>query len=99
MRYYKIIRENKSPIIGTGYDGIEITEEEYNSILKERQEKSELIDKLVMNLITEEEIKPKWREEIVSQAKLIKQLDRYASSDEAELSDNEAIKIILGGEV
>ena len=65
MRYYaQFDSENKLIAIGTGYGGVEITEEEYNRLLSEIREKADLVDKLYSGEITLDEVPADWKEEI-----------------------------------
>ena len=65
MRYYAQYNEsNKLIAIGTGYCGIEITEEEYNTLLTEIREKALLVDQLYSNEITLSDVPTEWQEEI-----------------------------------
>lgn len=76
MRYYKIIDENgKLLAIGIGYDGEEITEEEYNALMTEIQTKAQLIRQLYAGEITAEDIPEEWREEIQNEVNLIKKIN------------------------
>ena len=96
MRYYALYDEyNKLTTIGTGDDGVEITEGEYNRLLSEIREKARLEDSLYHGEITLDEIPEQWREEIEQAVN-----DRIAESgaaDEQEISAEEALGIILGG--
>lgn len=88
-RYYKMYDDSNSYIIaiGTGYGGTEITEEEYNSLLtliRNRPTPPSGKDyKLTTSLEWEEYDLPPVPE----------------PSDEDEISDSEAISILLGGDV
>jgi hypothetical protein len=58
-------RENgKLLAIGTGYDGVEITEAEYNALLSEIREKANLVNKVYSGEITIAEVSAEWQEEI-----------------------------------
>lgn len=96
MRYYVLYDDNGKVIrIGTGEDGDEISEVEYNALLVEILEKAELSDKLYYGEIAIDDIPEKWREEIEQEVN-----DRIAAegtADEQELSAEEALNIILGG--
>ena len=72
-----------------------ITEEEYNALLSETREKSALEDALYCGEITLDDVPEEWREEIEQAVN-----DRIATegtADEQEISDEEALNIILGG--
>ena len=82
MRYYVLYdSENRLIAIGTGDGGIEITEEEYNFIQSEINEKIKLIEQLFNNEITIDDVPVEWQEEIQcrvneknEQQKIIEQL-------------------------
>lgn len=97
MRYYAQYNDNNELIaIGTGYGGVEITEEEYNRILDEIRTKSELVDKLYSNDISLEDVPSEWQEEI--QRRVNERIEEMGSADEQGISAEEALDIILGGE-
>jgi hypothetical protein len=97
MRYYAQYNDNNKLIaIGTGYGGVEITEEEYNRILDEIRTKSELVDKLYSNEISLEDVPTEWQEEI--QRRVNERIKEIGSADEQDISSEEALDIILGGE-
>ena len=97
MRYYAEYDENnKLFAIGTGYGGVEITEEEYNRILAEIRTKAELVDKLYSNEISLEDVPSEWQEEI--QSRVNERIEEMGSADEQAISSEEALDIILGGE-
>ena len=65
MRYYAQYDESgKLIMIGTGVGGVEITEDEYNNMLLEIQEKALLVNRLYDKEITIEDVPEKWKEEI-----------------------------------
>ena len=65
MRYYAQYNdENKLLAIGTGYGGVEITEEEYNRLLTEIREKAALVDSMYNGEITISDVPTEWQEEI-----------------------------------
>jgi hypothetical protein len=65
MRYFAQYNENgKLVAIGTGYGGVEITEDEYNTLLSEIREKADLVNKLYSSEITIDEVPAEWQEEI-----------------------------------
>ena len=84
MRYFKIIKNNSLIAIGTGNGGTEITEDEYNKIMTIIQNRPTAEGKgyrLKADLTWEEYDLPPEPE----------------PSDEDELSDAEALDILLGG--
>ena len=85
MRYYKQIKDNYIASIGTGYDGDEITEQEYNEIMSVIQSCPNEEGKgyrLCTDLTWEEY-----------------DLPPVVLSDDDELSADEAMDILLGGAV
>ena len=83
MRYYKQIKDNYISSIGTGYDGDEITEQEYNEIMSVIQSCPNEEGKgyrLCTDLTWEEY-----------------DLPPVVLSDDDELSADEAMNILLGG--
>ena len=82
--------------IGTGYGGIEITETEYNALLAEIREKAALVDKLYNGEITIDDVPAEWKEEI--QLRVDERIAMQGTLEEQELSAEEALSIILGGE-
>lgn len=84
MRHYKQISDNCIAAIGTGPGGVEITESEYNEIMAVIQNRPQADGKgyrLKTDLTWEEYDLPPEPE----------------PSDEDELSDAEALDILLGG--
>ena len=82
--------------IGTGYGGTEITETEYNALLAEIREKAALVDKLYNGEITIDDVPAEWKEEI--QRRVDERIAMQGTLEEQELSAEEALSIILGGE-
>lgn len=84
MIYYKQLSDNYILAIGTGYGGVEITEVEYNnimSIIRSRSQAEGKGYKLKADLTWEEYDLPPEPE----------------PSDEDEISNDEALEILLGG--
>ena len=97
MRYYAQYNDSgKLVAIGTGYGGEEITEAEYNALLSEIREKSDLVDKLYSGEITIDDVPTDWQEEI--QRRVDDRIAAEGSAEEQEISAEEALSIILGGE-
>ena len=98
MRYYAQYNESgKLLAIGTGHGGTEITESEYNTLLTMIHEKANLVDKLYSGEITIDDVPTDWQEEI--QRRVDERIAADSEADEQELSAEEALGIILGGEV
>ena len=97
MRYYAQYNESNLLIaIGTGYGGTEITEAEYNVLLAEIREKADLVNKLYGGEITIEDVPTDWQEEI--QRRVDERIAAEGEAAEQDISAEEALEIILGGE-
>ena len=97
MRYYAQYNDSGKLIaIGTGNGGTEITEAEYNALLAEIREKAALVDKLYSGEITIDDVPTEWQEEI--QRRVNERIAAEGAADEQDLSAEEALNIILGGE-
>ena len=97
MRYYAQYNDSgKLLAIGTGYGGTEITEAEYNALLSEIREKSAMVDKLYGGEITIADVPTDWQEEI--QRRVDERIAAEGSAEEQDISADEALDIILGGE-
>ena len=97
MRYYAQYNDNGKLIaVGTGLGGTEITEAEYNAILSEIREKAALVDKLYSGEITIDAVPVDWQEEI--QRRVDGRIAAFGSAEEQDISAEEALDIILGGE-
>ena len=97
MRYYAQYNENNTLIaIGTGLGGVEITESEYNTLLSEIREKAALVNQLYSGEITLSDVPEAWREEI--QRRVDERIAAEGEAEEQEISAEEALDIILGGE-
>ena len=97
MRYYAQYDDSgKLLAIGTGPGGVEITESEYNALLSEIREKAALVDKLYSGEITIAEVNTDWREEI--QRRVDERIAAEGAADQQDISAEEALDIILGGE-
>ena len=98
MRYYAQYNENNRLVaIGTGYGGVEITEEEYNQLLTEIREKAALVDSLYNGEITIAEVPTEWQEEI--QRRVDERIAAEGEAAEQDISAEEALEIILGGAI
>ena len=97
MRYYAQYDDyGKLIAIGTGPGGTEITEAEYNELLAMIREKAALADKLYNGEITIDDVPAEWKEEI--QRRVDERIAAEGTIGEQELSAEEALDIILGGE-
>ena len=97
MKYYAIYDDGGEMIaIGTDCGGVEITQEEYNIISAEVQAKAVLVEAVLNGEMEPDEIPAEWREEILRRAELRRQWE--ADAEEQELSAEEALGIILGGD-
>lgn len=98
MRYYAQYNENGILIaIGTGYGGVEITEAEYNELLTMIRTKASLVDQLYNGEITIADVPTEWQEEI--QRRVDERIELEGTLEEQDISAEEALDIILGGEV
>lgn len=95
MRYYAQYSDNKLIAIGTGAGGTEITEAEYNTLLAEIREKAALVDGLYSGEITIDDVPSEWLEEI--QRRVNERIAAEGEADEQDISDTEALNILLGG--
>ena len=96
-RYFAIITDNGKLIaIGTGNGGTEITEAEYNALLSEIREKAALVEQLYNGEITIDDVPTEWQEEI--QRRVNERIAAEGAAEEQDLSAEEALNIILGGE-
>ena len=97
MRYYAQYNDSGNLIaIGTGPGGTEITEAEYNALLSEIREKAALVEQLYNGEITIDDVPTEWQEEI--QRRVNERIAAEGAAEEQDLSAEEALNIILGGE-
>ena len=97
MRYYAQYNDSGKLIaIGTGAGGTAITEAEYNALLTEIREKAALVDRLYSGEITIADVPEAWQEEI--QRRVNERIAAEGAAEEQDLSAEEALNIILGGE-
>ena len=97
MRYYaQYNNSGKLIAIGTGNGGTEITEAEYNILLAEIREKASLVNQLYNGEITIDDVPEAWREEI--QRRVDERIAAEGEAEEQDISAEEALNIILGGE-
>ena len=97
MKYYAQYNDSGKLIaIGTGIGGVEITEAEYNALLTEIREKASLVNQLYNGEITIDDVPTEWQEEI--QRRVNERIAAEGAAEEQDLSAEEALNIILGGE-
>ena len=97
MRYYaKYDDYGKLIAIGTGSGGTEITEAEYNELLTMIREKAALVDRVYNGEIGMDDVPAEWQEEI--QRRVNERVAAEGILEEQELSAEEALDIIFGGE-
>ena len=97
MRHYAQYNDSGKLIaIGTGCGGVEITEAEYNTLLAEIREKAALVEQLYNGEITIDDVPVDWQEEI--QRRVDERIAAEGAAEEQDLSAEEALDIILGGE-
>ena len=97
MRYYAQYTESGTLIaIGTGCGGVEITEAEYNTLLAEIREKAARVEQLYNGEIAIDDVPTEWQEEI--QRRVNERIAAEGAAEEQDLSAEEALNIILGGE-
>lgn len=75
-------------------DGVQVSEDEYKSLIEESKEKARFVTDMYVGHITIDVVPEAWREEI------LRRVDerRQAELEERELSAEEALSIILGGD-
>ena len=97
MKYYAHYNDSGKLIaIGTGNGGTEITEAEYKALLAEIREKAALVEQLYNGEITIDDVPTEWQEEI--QRRVNERIAAEGAAEEQDLSAEEALDIILGGE-
>lgn len=88
MRYHKAHDETGKLIsIGTGFGGIEISEQEYNSLLAMIRQKATLVNALYSGEITLADIPAEWQEEI--QRRVDERIAADQEAEEAEATDED----------
>lgn len=97
MRYYAQHKDNGKLIaIGTGPGGTEITEGEYNELLTMIREKAALVDRVYNGEIGMDDVPAEWQDEI--QRRVNERVAAEGTIEEQDISAEEALSIILGGE-
>ena len=85
MRYFAKRNESGDLLaIGTGPGGVEISEQEYNSLLAMIREKATLVNALYSGEITLADVPTEWQEEIQ------RRVDERIAADQAAEEDAEA---------
>ena len=97
MRYYARYENGVLHSIGFGLDGVEITKEEYETLSNEIREKAALVNQLYNGEITIDSIPSEWQEEI--QRRVDERIVQQGAVEDLDIPAEEAIAIILGGEV
>ena len=96
MRFFKLIQNYSVIAIGTGPGGTEITEGEYNELLAMIREKAALVDRVYNGEIGMDDVPAEWQEEI--RRRVDERIAAEGTIEEQELSAEEALSIIVGGE-
>lgn len=96
MRFYAKYDNDRLLYIGTGSGGTEITEGEYNELLAMIREKAALVDRVYNGEIGMDDVPAEWQDEI--QRRVNERVAAEGVIEEQELSAEEALSIILGGE-
>ena len=97
IRYYVNYKESGALYsVGIIILGTEITEAEYNALLSEIREKASLVNRLYNGEITIDDVPEAWQEEI--QRRVNERIAAEGTAEEQDLSAEEALNIILGGE-
>lgn len=97
MRYYKLIMDDEVVAIGTGPGGTEISKEAYEAMLLRIREIASLVDRLCAGQIGIEDVPEDLREEVRKNAE--QRLSWQEDAEDEELSAEEALAIIVGGDV
>ena len=100
MKFFAIYEDGELKEIGKIYGDsatdFEITEAEYNALLSEIREKAVLVEQLYNGEITIDDVPTEWQEEI--QRRVNERIAAEGEAEEQDLSAEEALDIILGGE-
>ena len=96
MRFFaQYNNSGKLLAIGTGNGGEEITEAEYNALLAEIREKTDLVNKLYSGEITIDVVPVDWQEEI--QCRVDERIAAEGTAEEQDIPAEEVLDILLGG--
>ena len=93
MRFFKMENADGSlRSIGTGMGGTEITREEYLSALDTIRAKADWVNRVFQGAAQLSDVPPEWQEEVERRV-----AERAARVDDPELTEAEALEILLGG--
>ena len=99
MRYYKEYNAKGWVVeIGAGdaLNGIEITQQEYETLLSEMEAKMVYIEQVCRHEISINNVPAEWREEVQAGVDAI--VAEIGEFDTRQISDSEALQIITGGD-
>lgn len=95
MRHYKQLDSSgKLVAIGTGPGNTEITESEYNALLREIREKVDYADKLYSGEITIDDVPEAWRADV--QLEVNARVSAEEEASQQEISGEELMSMIEG---
>lgn len=97
MRYYARYENGVLYSVGIGLDGMEITKEEYENLSNEIREKATFVHQLYYGEITIDNVPIEWQEEI--QRRVDERVAAEGEAAEQDIPAEEALAIILGGEI
>lgn len=95
MRYF--VKSDDNGIfkaVGIGNGGVEITKEEYDTLLTEIREKAALVDQLYSCEITIEDVPTEWQEEI--RRRVNERIAAEGAAEEQEISGDEFMTMLEG---
>lgn len=95
MRYFAQYNDSGRLVaIGAGLGGIEIAKEEFDALRTAIREKTALANRLYTGEITSADVPAEWQEEI--QQRVDEMVERMGAYDTQDITDAEALNIILG---
>ncbi|MDY4835955.1 MAG: hypothetical protein SO181_12635 [Frisingicoccus sp.] len=97
MRYYARYENGVLYSVGIGLDGMEITKEEYENLSNEIREKATFVNQLYYGEITIGNVPSEWQDEI--QRRVDERVAAEGEASEQDIPAEEALAIILGGEI
>lgn len=92
MRYYAQYENDKLIAIGTGLGGVEITKDEYDSLLAMIRQKADLVNKLYANEISINNVPTEWQEEI--QRRVDERIAMEGEISQQEITDEEFVNML-----